>query len=528
MGSVRSVAVGAVWLFVLSWFVAVVVAKSGGTASVPLTAKTFDKQIASHRLALVKFVAPWCGHCKRMKDDWDAAAKALSDQKGLLVGEVDATVETKLRDRFDIRGFPTIKLFVDGKPVADYNGERTTDALVSFVKRQMTVPVVLVNRSAEVASLAVNKERPRVVGYVPQTLSTEERAARQSQFEQVARSSRELFPELVFYQTSDLEAAHALGVDAHPQLTKETAAVVVVRPHSESESVHERTHIFPWDASAETKADQGNGGDKAEPLQQFIRLHAAPLVGEISQTTAELYQDIGNPLFIMFEDAPHKPEEKGASIMKSMAKKYRTRISFVMANAGTLARFREYIGCTDGKRFAIHVLGEDSNYIYDGPTDESSISKFIADYLAGNLKPTLRSEEPPADNSGPVRIVVGKTWNEIVMDPQKDVFVEQYAPWCGHCRSLEPAYDELARKLVSVKTLVIAKMDATKNDAPGEHKARGFPTLILFPAGKDKKAVRYEGDRSVSDMMSFIQKHATHKFTIPDGASSKESEKDEL
>ncbi len=463
-----------------------------------------------------------------MKDDWDAAAKVLSDQKGLLVGEVDATVETKLRDRFDIRGFPTIKLFVDGKPVADYTGERTTDALVAFVKRQMATPVVVVNRSAEVSSLRVDKERARVVAYLPPSLSPTDRAARVSQLERAARRARELFPDLIFYQTSDLEAAHALGADAHPQLTKEAAAVVVARPHSESDSVHERVHVFPWDIAKDTKTEQGDDGEKAEPLQQFIRLHAAPLVGEISQTTAEVYQDIGNPLFIMFDDAPNKPEQKGASIMKNMAQKYRTKISFVTANAGTLARFREYIGCTDGKRFAIHVLGEDSNYIYDGATDESSIEKFIADYLAGNLKPTLRSEEPPSDNSGPVRVVVGKTWNEIVMDPEKDVFIEQYAPWCGHCRNLEPAYEELAGKLASVKTVVIAKMDATKNDAPGEHKARGFPTLILFPAGKDKKAIRYEGDRTVSDMVSFIQKHATHKFTVPSGPASKETEKDEL
>jgi protein disulfide isomerase len=515
-------------LLPLLFAAAVLAAKSGASASVSLNEKTFDKQINAHRIALVKFIAPWCGHCKRMKEDWDAAAVDLSGQKDLLVAEVDATVETKLRDRFEIRGFPTIKLFVNGKPVADYNGERTKDALVNFVRRQMTPPVVVVNSSAQVSALNVDKERARVVAYLPETLSATERAARLTQLEQAARTLRELFPDLVFYQTSDVEAAHALGADAHPALAKDTAAIVVARPHTESESVQERVHIKAWDAPGAAGTRQDKTEDTTEPLQQFIRLHAVPLVGEISQATAELYQDIGNPLFIMFDDAPHKPEQKGASIMKQMAKKYRSRISFVLANAEKLARFREYIGCTDGRRFAIHVLGEDSNFIYDGATDEASIEKFISDYLDGKLQPTLRSEESPAENTGPVQVVVGKTWNQIVMDPEKDVFVEQYAPWCGHCRNLEPAYEELARKLAPVKTVVIAKMDATKNDAPGEYKARGFPTLLFFPAGSTKKSIRYEGDRSVADMLSFIQKHATHKFTLPSSADSIETEKDEL
>lgn len=59
----------------------------------------------------------------------------------------------------------------------------------------------------------------------------------------------------------------------------------------------------------------------------------------------------------------------------------------------------------------------------------------------------MKSEEIPADNSAPVKVVVGKQFDEIVLDETKDVLVEFYAPWCGHCKALEPKYDELAKKL---------------------------------------------------------------------------------
>lgn len=58
-----------------------------------------------------------------------------------------------------------------------------------------------------------------------------------------------------------------------------------------------------------------------------------------------------------------------------------------------------------------------------------------------------------------------------------------YAPWCGHCKKLEPIYNELGEKFADKEGVVIAKMDGTANEIDGLA-IRGYPTLRFYPAGK--------------------------------------------
>lgn len=52
----------------------------------------------------------------------------------------------------------------------------------------------------------------------------------------------------------------------------------------------------------------------------------------------------------------------------------------------------------------------------------------------------------------PLQVVVAENFDEIVNAQDKDVLIEFYAPWCGHCKNLEPKYKELGEK-VSLRLL---------------------------------------------------------------------------
>ncbi len=153
---------------------------------------------------------------------------------------------------------------------------------------------------------------------------------------------------------------------------------------------------------------------------------------------------------------------------------------------------------------------------------EKAIGQFVDEYLAGKIEASIKSEPIPEKQDGPVTVVVAKNYQEVVIDNDKDVLVEFYAPWCGHCKALAPKYEELAGMYKNhADKVVVAKVDATLNDVPDE--IQGFPTIKLFKAGEKSEPVEYSGSRTIEDLAAFIRDNGSHKVDASSDSKGPES-----
>ena len=99
--------------------------------------ESFESSVTSKN-ALVKFYQPWCGHCKSMKPDYDRLSAEYGSSENVLIADVNCGEEDALCAASDVRGYPTIKYYVNGEE-EDYQMGRTYEDMKQFVKDKLEV-----------------------------------------------------------------------------------------------------------------------------------------------------------------------------------------------------------------------------------------------------------------------------------------------------------------------------------------------------------------------------------------------------
>ena len=129
------------------------VAAAAGGAAPELDDATFYEVVGKDKPVLVKFYAPWCGHCKAMAADYEAAAAALS-KVDVVIASVDADAHKSLASAFGVKGFPTLKWFPKGSTTAEeYAGGRSLDDLLAFVNGKLGTHVRVPKPASTVVDL---------------------------------------------------------------------------------------------------------------------------------------------------------------------------------------------------------------------------------------------------------------------------------------------------------------------------------------------------------------------------------------
>lgn len=428
--------------------------------------------------------------------EYEKAATELKDS--IPLAKVDCTENEKLCQDQGVQGFPTLKVFRNGE-ASEYKGSRKQDGIVSYMKKQALPPVSDLTDSKTLNDFKTS-DRIVAVAYIKEDDKETKEA-----YTTLANKLRD---EYIFGLVSDEKLAKSEDVKEFPSL-------VLYRKFDE-----ERIEL---------------ASKSSEEWQEFIKSNTLPVLDQISAENFAAYMETKLPLAYVFTDNA-EDREKLDKIVRPVAKAFKGKVSFAHIDATQYGGHARNVGLKEGEwpAFAIQNLETAAKY----PLQVAEITtEVLQDYLErfteGKVEPSLNSEEIPETNDGPVKVVVGKQFNEIVLDKTKDVFLEVYAPWCGHCKNLAPVWESLGKAVKNndkAKNLVIAKLDGTENDIPpeGGFKVEGFPTLKFFKA-ETNEVIDYNGDRSYENLVEFIKLHSSDKSLELDStppAEEKEEEKE--
>lgn len=454
--------------------------------------------------------APWCGHCKTLAPQYAAAAQQLEKKNsGIKLAKVDATEATALAEKFGVRGYPTLKFFRSGSDI-EYTGGRTADDIVAWLEKKTGPPAVELT-TVEAAEELIKENKVAIIGFFKNRESPEAKAF-------LAAASA--IDDVPFAITGD---------DAlYEKYEAKCGQIVLFKQFDEGKAV------FAGDATSVIE------------IKQFVAGESMPLIVDFNHESAQKIfggEIKSHLLLFVSKEAGHL--EKYAEPAKAIAKDVRNQILFVTINADEEdhQRILEFFGMKKEEVPAMRLIKlEEDMAKYKPPTaelDTDSIRSFVQAFLDNKLKQHLLSQEAPADwNITPVWTLVSSNFDEVAFNADKDVLVEFYAPWCGHCKQLAPIFDQLGEHFADNEAVVVAKIDSTANEL--EHtKITSFPTLKFYKKG-DNQAVDYNGERTLEALKAFVaaggvesdasafEDHAELEEPTDDSSEETPNAKDEL
>ena len=356
-----------------------------------------------------------------------------------------------------------------------------------------------------------------------------------------------------------LPAVSKIDTNNHEEFKKSDKVVVIgynLKPKSDLYNVFHSTantlrdkHLFgESDDSAVTKSagvsgpsiviyktfDEGRNDVNVKSLTEkdlidTISVNSVPLIDEVGPENFAHYATSGLPLAYLFVNPEDPKLNNYVEDLKPIAEEYKGKINFVWIDGVKFVEHGKALNLIKDEwpGFVIQDLVDGHKFPMDvsTPVNKKSVGKFVKDYSEGKVEPSVKSEPVPTEQTESVFTLVADQFDEIVYNNDKDVFVEFYAPWCGHCKRLGPTWSELGTKYTNDDNVVIAKFDATANDIPPSTpwSITSFPTIKIQPAGT-KEWINYEGDRSIESLEDFIKEN---RGSSPTSGQSSETKPDE-
>uniref|UniRef100_A0A671N6X2 Protein disulfide-isomerase n=1 Tax=Sinocyclocheilus anshuiensis TaxID=1608454 RepID=A0A671N6X2_9TELE len=440
----------------------------------------FDRALSENKYLLVEFYTPWCGHCRSLEPIYAEVAGLLKNGSSeVRLAKVEATEERDLAAEFNVDSFPTLKFFKDGnrQNVTDFSGKRTVKGITRWLERH-TGPSATVLNDVKSAEALLDANDVVVVGF----------------FQDLEGDKAK-----TFYDVTLIAVDVNFGITSNPELFKKydvkSDSLVLFKKFDEKRA--------DMPLAEESKLD------KVEVIS-FIHTNSMKLVIPFNEENAEqIFSSKVRNHMLLFINTTVESQNALLEDFRDVASEFKEKVLFITLDVTSdkVDHVLKYFSVSANDAPIIRLINTEKvvTYAMEGSTiNKDTLRTFCQGVQDGTVKPFLKTQEIPEDwNKNPVKVLVGKNFNKVAFDETKSVFVEFYAPWCGHCQQLAPIWDELGEKYKDHENIVIAKMDATENDVENVT-IQGFPSIKFFPAGAEKKIVDYNGNRDLETFSKFL------------------------
>ncbi|XP_069502804.1 protein disulfide-isomerase-like protein of the testis [Ambystoma mexicanum] len=462
-----------------------------------LTSENFARALKENKYMLVKFYIALSGPSQSLAEEFSKAAGELKKSSpDVKFGKVDITTEKVLGKEFEIKEFPTLKLFVNGerKNPTDCKGVRSASAIITWLNRRTGSSTVHLNSTQEAESF-IGAEEVAVIGFFKDL---------QGRMANLFYEAAKDVPELAFGVVNSDDISANYGV------TKNTVTVF-------KKGKPARYDIS--EADIESKLD----------LVRLIRSYNMDLVTEYNLETSVIIFDVPvESHILLFTSKTSDTFNEIYENYESAAVEFRGKIMFILVDTNETrnGRIFEYFRITEVDVPAVRILNLTSDVKYQMPADEvdfENLRSFCQSYLDGKAKPKTDTEEIPEDwDKTPVKQLVGKNFNRVAFNKSSHAFIMFYAPWSKECQDLLPVWDELGRKYQHHHNITIGRIDCTANDIQLIVLDR-YPYVRYFPAGSDTQAVRYTGEKTLEAFTEFLEQQIQSKVDQENSSESEDS-----
>ncbi|CAL1378094.1 unnamed protein product [Linum trigynum] len=442
-----------------------------------LNTDSSSRAISENEFVLILGYAPWDTRSAELMPQFAEAANKLKELGSpIVMAKLDAERYPKAASALQIRGFPTLLLFVNGTS-QPYTGGFTGEDIVIWARKKTGDPVIRVNSVAE-AEKFLQTHHIYVIGLFDKFEGSD-----YEEFVKAAISDNGI----QFGEVCDHRVAEVL----YPDIKFTSKFVGLVKSEPERYTIYE-------------------GAFEMGKILEFLAYNKFPLVTRLTDlNSVSVYSSpIKLQVMVFGEEDDFK---RLIEPLRQVARKFKSKIMFIYVDIkdDNLAKpFLTLFGLEDSDHALVTAFDNkiSTKFLLEAEPTSGNIEDFCLGLLSGSFPAYYKSQPVPDNKNVSVLVVVGKTFDELVLNSPKNILLEIFTPWCINCETTSKQVEKLAKHFKGSDSLVIARIDASANEHP-KLQVADYPTLLLYPEDDKTNPIKLSTKSSGKDLAAAINKH---------------------